>query len=163
MAHFGGEIAHGSGGGFVDAPADHRLRGLRNQMRRGVYAGDGDASVGDDSVAVGPGCDGNAGQGIVDGSPQAQLLVGAAITGGGRRQQHPRNDLAELQAMTVIADVGVEILEREPARALGACDLELCVEAEQGGGGVRGERGPAFLAAGGDVAEIAVFLDAEAA
>ncbi len=49
------------------------------------------------------------------------------------------------------------------AEAGGSNDLQICVQAEQRRRRVAGECGPAELAAGGNMAEIAILLDTETA
>src|SRR5579859_6220591 len=68
-----------------------------------------------------------------------------------------------LQPTVSVTEAGVEVVERNAAGSACTGDFDFGVQAQQGGRRVAGKCRPAFRPAGSDVAQVAIFLDAEAA
>src|SRR5689334_2852543 len=101
------------------------------------------------------------GEWIVNRPAHAQLAVHATVIFRACGQEYARDEFVDLQVAVVFAQAGVEVSERDTASSVGTRDFKLCFQTEQGRGSIPRKRCPALSSAGGNVAKIAVFLDAE--
>src|ERR1700722_649693 len=106
---------------------------------------------------------GNSCQRIIDGTANSKFTIHATEASRFSRQQYMSDQFARKQPAVILAIAGIELVERNLARAVGSCDFNGRVETEQSWRRISGKCGPALRSARSDVAEIAVFLDAEAA
>ena len=104
---------------------------------------------------------GHSGEGIIDRSSDAQLAIDTAVSGRGLRQNDACDQFICLQLAVIVAFAGVEVAQWNHASLGGAGDLNLRVETQQGCWRVAGESSPTFRSTRRNMAEIAIFLNAE--
>src|SRR5215469_6163919 len=162
---FGGsgrEFGNLIGQGVARRAAVQNIRNSLHPHGRRIQGCDPDAQVAYMAVAPLAG-DGDSGQRVVDRSANAQLAIGSAEAGRRTWEKDARNDFIRPQSAVGIAFASVELAERNATRTGGPGYFDIRIQAKQSRRGIAGERRPAFAAAGSDVAEIAVLLDAESA
>src|SRR5215469_17386354 len=139
------------------------MPGLVHHERCRINPGNRDASILDKTESVFPDGGSDSGERIVNRSAQTQLMVHATVSGHAFGQKDSREHLIGGELHARIADVGVKVRNWDTAQTIRVGDLKFCLKAEQRSGRIGRECRPALLPSRSDVAEIAVFLDAEAA
>src|ERR1700691_842273 len=139
-----------------------QLMGVRHEKRCRIYSRNRDLRFVDMAI-VSAERHRDAGQRIVDRPADAQFAIRAVLPRGRTRQEDAGNQLVLVELHPRVAFVGVEILERDAAQTFWPGNFDGSTEAEQRRRSIGRKRRPAFRAAGRDMAEIAILLDAEAA
>ena len=106
-----------------------RVPGFVHQQRSRIHSGDRHARVFDDALRVFLQRRRDSGERVVDRSPEPQLLVDAIISSHAFRQEHPCQHLVVGKLHARVADIGVELGQRQPALAGWPGDLQLRFEA----------------------------------
>ena len=116
------------------------------------------------NVSVGPlHDDGHSGKRIINRSANSQFTIDARKIGRRSGKEDARDQLSRIQLAVIVPETRVELSQWNSSDPRGAGNLDFCIQAQERRRRVSRKRSPTFSSTGGDVAQVAVLLDAEAA